>query len=40
MGEKDPYPTLLGINWAYENYDVIDLKKETMNFKLDGNKVT
>lgn len=28
MGDKDPYLALLGINWAYENYIVIDLKKE------------
>jgi hypothetical protein len=40
MGEKDPYPTLLGIDWAYENYAVIDLKKETMTFESDGMKVT
>ena len=32
MGDKDPYPTLLGIDWAYENNAVIDLKKDTMNF--------
>jgi hypothetical protein len=40
MGEKDPYPTLLGIDWAYENYIVIDLKKEIMTFEVDGMKVT
>jgi hypothetical protein len=39
MGEHDPYPTLLGIHWAYENYVVIDLKNETMNFESDGMKV-
>jgi hypothetical protein len=40
MGEKDPYPTLLGIDWAYENFSIIDLKKEIMYFELDGMKVT
>ncbi|WP_160144215.1 retropepsin-like aspartic protease, partial [Parafrankia sp. Ea1.12] len=30
MGDKDPYPALLGIDWAYENYGIIYLKKETM----------
>jgi hypothetical protein len=40
MGEKDPYPTLLGIDWAYENFVVIDLKKEIMTFEADGMKVT
>jgi len=38
--EKDPYPTLLGIDWAYENFVVIDLKKEIMSFKVNGMKVT
>ena len=30
MGDKDPYPALLGIDWAFENYAIIDLKKELM----------
>ena len=36
MGDKDPYPALLGIDWAYENYAVIDLKKYTMTFEAKG----
>jgi hypothetical protein len=40
MGEKDPYPALLGIDWAYENFVVIDIKKELMTFEADGMKVT
>jgi hypothetical protein len=40
MGEKDPYPALLGIDWAYEKYVVIDLTKQTMNFESNGMKVT
>lgn len=36
MGDKDPYIVLLGIDWAYENYVVIDLKKEMMIFKVEG----
>jgi hypothetical protein len=39
MGDKDPYPALLGIDWAYDNYAVIDLKKYTMTFEVDGIKV-
>ena len=35
MGDKDLYPALLGIDWAFENYEIIDLKKEMMIFK-DG----
>nr|KUM49433.1 hypothetical protein ABT39_MTgene3982 [Picea glauca]QHR86974.1 hypothetical protein Q903MT_gene983 [Picea sitchensis] len=27
MGEKDPYPALLGIDWAFDNSTVIDLNK-------------
>jgi hypothetical protein len=39
MGDKDPYLTLLGIDWAYDNYAVIDLKKYTVTFEVDGIKV-
>ena len=39
MGDKDPYPSLLGIDWDYDNYVVIDLKKDTMTFEVDGVKV-
>jgi hypothetical protein len=30
--DKYPYPTLLGIDWAYDNYAVINLKKYAMTF--------
>jgi len=36
MLDKDPYPTLLGIDWSYDNYAVIDLNKDTMTYKEDG----
>jgi hypothetical protein len=39
MGDKDPYRALLGIDWAYDNYAVIDLKKYTMTFEADEIKV-
>ena len=32
MGDKDPYPSLLGIDWAYDNYAIIDLNRDTMTF--------
>jgi hypothetical protein len=32
MGEKDPYPYLLGIEWAYQNYVVIDVRKGNYYF--------
>jgi len=39
MGDKGPYPVLLVIYWAYDKYAVIDLKKDTMTFEVDGIKV-
>jgi hypothetical protein len=39
MGDKDPYPALHGIDWAYDNYALIDLNKDTMNFEATGIKV-
>jgi hypothetical protein len=39
MGDKDPYPTLLGIDWTYDNYAVIELKRDTMTFEADRIKV-
>jgi len=39
MGDRDPYPALVGIYWAYENYVVIDQKKDTMTFEADKIKV-
>jgi len=32
VGDKDPYPALLGIDWAFDNYAVMDLKRKTMTF--------
>jgi hypothetical protein len=39
MDERDPYTMLLGIEWDFDNNVVVDLKKETMTFGLDGTKV-
>jgi hypothetical protein len=39
MGDKDPYCMLLGIDRAYENYVVIDLKKDTMTFEAERIRV-
>jgi len=36
MGDMDPYPALLGIEWEFENHFIIDLKKELMNFDVEG----
>jgi hypothetical protein len=39
MGDKDLYPTLLRIDWEYENYSIIYLKRDTMTFEEEGTKV-
>ena len=39
MSEINPYPTLLGIDWSYENYGITDLKIRMMSLKDDGMKV-
>ena len=39
MDKIDPYQTLLGIYWSYENYGTIKLKNETMTFEDDGIQV-
>jgi hypothetical protein len=31
-----PYPALLGINWAFNNSTMVDLKKRHMTFEKDG----
>lgn len=36
IGDKYPYTTLLDIVWAFKNYAVVDLKRDTMNFEVDG----
>jgi hypothetical protein len=35
-----PYPTLLGLDWAFENQTIIDLKKRQMIFEVEDLKVT
>jgi hypothetical protein len=30
---------LLGIDWEYENYAIIDINRDTMTFEVDGIKV-
>ena len=33
--KNNPYPTFLGIDWAFENYTMIDLKHESMDFEFN-----
>lgn len=35
VDEEDPYPTLLGIDWAFDNSSMIDLKRRPMAFEVD-----
>jgi hypothetical protein len=36
VDDSCPYPSLLGIDWAFNNSTVVDLKKRHMNFERDG----
>lgn len=36
IGDKYPYPILLGVDQDFEIYPIIDFKMETMNFEVDG----
>ena len=39
VDDSFPYPALLGIDWAFNNSTVVDLKKRRMNFEKDGLRV-
>ena len=39
IDDSTPYPTLLGIDWAFDNQAIINLKKKTMSFKGNGIQV-
>jgi hypothetical protein len=36
VDDNFPYPALLGIDWAFNNSTVVDLKKRHMKFERDG----
>jgi hypothetical protein len=36
VDDNFPYPALLGIDWAFNNSTVVDLKKIHMTFERDG----
>jgi hypothetical protein len=33
--DSNPYPTLLGIDWAFDNNDVLNMTKRQMSFETD-----
>jgi hypothetical protein len=35
VDESDPYPTLLGIDWAFDNNVVLNLKNKQLSFETD-----
>jgi hypothetical protein len=35
MDESEPYPELLGIDWAFDNNAVLNLKKRQMSYETD-----
>jgi hypothetical protein len=39
VDDSCPYPALLGIDWAFNNSTVVDLKKRSMKFEGDGLRV-
>ena len=39
IDDSTPYPALLGIDWAFENQAIINLKKKTMSFEGNGIQV-
>ena len=39
IDDNNPYPVLLGIEWALENHAVINLKNRQMNFEGKGLRV-
>jgi hypothetical protein len=39
VDDSFPYPALLGIDWAFDNSTVVDLKKRCMAFERDGLRV-
>jgi hypothetical protein len=39
VDDSCPYPALLGIDWAFNNSTVVDLKKIRMTFEGDGPRV-
>ena len=39
IDDNMPYPALLGIDWAFKNQEIINLKKNTMSFEGNGIRV-
>jgi hypothetical protein len=40
VDDSCPYPTLLGIDWAFDNSTIVDLNKRRMTFERNGLRIT
>ena len=40
VDDNQPYPTLLGLGWAFKNQEIINLKRKEMIFEVGYLKVT
>lgn len=39
VDDKNPYPTLLGLDWVFSNMAIINMKKREMIFKINNMRV-
>jgi hypothetical protein len=40
VDDSQPYPTLMGLEWAFDNQEIINLKRREMIFEVGDLKVT
>jgi hypothetical protein len=40
LDDSEPYPTLMGLEWAFENQEIINFKRREMIFEVGDVKVT
>jgi hypothetical protein len=40
VDDSKPYPTLMGLEWAFDNQEIINLKRREMIFEFEDLKVT
>jgi hypothetical protein len=40
VDDSQPYPTLMGLEWAVDNQEIINLKRREMIFEVGNLKVT
>jgi hypothetical protein len=40
VDDSQPYPTLMGLEWAFDNHEIINLKRREMIFEVGDLKVT